>query len=121
MDLHGLMQRVFLSGRSYFYLIIDDFNGMTWVHILTHRSNVFVNFRDWMTMVELESCHMVKTICIDKGGEFTSLALMKLCADQGIRLEFANIETPWENGVEERKNCTVVEMARTMLEHRSLP
>ena len=39
----------------------------------------------------------------------------------GIRRELANTGSPWENGVVERKNRTVVEMTRTMLEHRELP
>ncbi|MCO5592337.1 hypothetical protein L7F22_046338 [Adiantum nelumboides] len=80
-------------------------------------SDVFVTFKAWMTMVELES----KTIRADKGGEFTSLSLKKLCAEKGIKQEFANTGTPWENGVVECKNRTIVEMARTMFEHRDLP
>ena len=42
-------------------------------------------------------------------------------ARHGIRQEFANTGTPSENGVVERKNRIVLEMARSMLAHRSLP
>ena len=46
--------------------------------------------------------------------------MSRFCSD-GVRQEFANTGTPFENGVVERKNMTVLEMARSMLAHRSLP
>ncbi|MCO5548048.1 hypothetical protein L7F22_001504 [Adiantum nelumboides] len=84
MDLCGPMRQVSLGGSEYFFLVIDDFSRMTWVHFLKHKSDVFVTFKEWMTMVELESGPRVKTIRADKGGEFTSLSLKK-CAKKGIK------------------------------------
>ena len=55
-------------------------------------------------LTQKESGQVLKTICADKGGEFTSNAMMQLCQDNGIKQEFANIGTPSENGVVERKN-----------------
>ena len=63
----------------------------------------------------------MKTVRVDKGGEFTSSEMGRFCKDRGIKREFANIGTPSKNGVVERKNWTVVEMARTMLTSRNLP
>ena len=39
----------------------------------------------------------------------------------GIRHEFSCRYTPEQNGVAERKNRTIVEAARAMLEEKSLP
>ena len=39
----------------------------------------------------------------------------------GIRREFSCRYTPEQNGVAERKNRTIVEAARAMLEEKSLP
>ena len=39
----------------------------------------------------------------------------------GIRCEFNCRYTPEQNGVAERKNLSVVEAARAMLEEKSLP
>eukprot|EP00250_Pteridium_aquilinum_P023017 c26063_g1_i1 orf=104-313(+) len=69
-------------------------------------------------MVEELSGHLVKTVRADNGGEFTSGEMQRLCAQKGIKREFANTGKPSKNGLVERKNRTVVEMARTMLEHR---
>ena len=70
--------------------------------------------------VEKEYGKQVKALRADKGGEFTSNAFVRFCIENGIRQELANTGSPWENGVVERKNRTVVEMTRTMLEHREL-
>ena len=45
---------------------------------------------------------LVKTM--RHGGEFTSIEMAQLCVKMGIKQEFANIGTPSENGVVERKN-----------------
>ena len=121
MDLCGPMQNTSLGGSEYFMLIIDDFSRLTWVFFLKHKSEAFLSLKEWVALVEKESGHSVKTIRADKGGEFTSGEMRKFCADKGIKREFANTGTPSENGVVERKNMTVVEMARTMLAHSHLP
>ena len=102
-------------------LIIDDCSRFTWVYFLHKKDEAFACFKDWKTYVEKESGKQVKALCADKGGEFTSNAFVRFCTENGIRRELANTGSPWENGVVERKNMTVVEMTRTMLEHWELP
>ena len=85
------------------------------------KSEAFLSFSSWLVLTQKESGQVLKTIHIDKGGEFTSNAMMQLCRDNGIKQDFANTSTPFENGVVERKNQTVGEMARTMLIHRNVP
>ena len=120
-DLCGPMQTQSLGGALYFMLIIDDCRRFTWVYFLRRKDEAFECFKDWKTYAEKECGKPVKAICADKGGEFTSNAFDNFCKENGIRRELANTGSPWENGVVERKNRTVVEMVRTMLEHRELP
>ena len=120
-DLCGPMQTQSLGGALYFMLIIDDCSRFTWVYFLHRKDEAFECFKNWKTYVEKDSGKQVKAIRADKGGEFTSNAFIRFCTENGIRRELANTGSPWENGVVERKNRTVVEMARTMLEHRELP
>ena len=44
-----------------------------------------------------------------------------LCSDRGIEHQFSSPRVPQQNGVVERKNRTLVEMARTMLDEHSTP
>lgn len=60
-------------------------------------------------------------LCTDRGGEFTSNDFDNFCEMYGIRRELTAPYTPQKNGVAERKNRTIVEMARSMLTAAGLP
>jgi transposase InsO family protein len=67
-------------------------------------------------MVENEMDSRIKCLRSDNGGEFTSKEFMDYYSNNhGIKRQFSVARTPQQNGVVERKNMTVQEMARTML------
>ncbi|CAL8155287.1 unnamed protein product [Prunus armeniaca] len=73
-------------------------------------------------MVELQSGFRVKCLRSDRGDEFTSCEFNKLCEEEGIQRQFSMTYTLQQNGVVERKNRIVVEMAKAMLhEKKGLP
>ncbi|BBG96481.1 transposable element gene [Prunus dulcis] len=72
-------------------------------------------------MVELQSGFKVKCLRSDRGGEFTSSEFSKLCEEGGIQRQLTTTYTPQQNGVVERKNRTVVEMAKAMLHEKNMP
>ncbi|GKG09592.1 retrovirus-related pol polyprotein from transposon TNT 1-94, partial [Tanacetum coccineum] len=45
----------------------------------------------------------------------------ELCGQKGIKREYSVARTPQQNGVTERKNRTLIEVARTMLADSLLP
>jgi transposase InsO family protein len=59
----------------------------------------------------------IKCLRSNNGGEFTSKEFMDFCGEHGIKRHFSVAETHQQNGVVERKNKTVKEMARTMLKY----
>ena len=61
------------------------------------------------------------SILIDHGREFDNNIFPEFCRDKGINHKFASPRTPKQNGVAERKNKTLIEMARTMLVESQLP
>nr|GEW61114.1 hypothetical protein [Tanacetum cinerariifolium] len=63
----------------------------------------------------------VKIIRCDNGGEFRNKELNDFCSQKGIKREFSNVRTPQQNRVAERKNRTLIEVARTMLADAKLP
>ncbi|CAL2228451.1 unnamed protein product [Prunus armeniaca] len=56
----------------------------------------------------------------DHGSEFENSQFLKFCEEMGIKHEFSAPITPQQNGVVERKNRVLVEMARVMLNSKSL-
>ncbi|MCO5609702.1 hypothetical protein L7F22_063934 [Adiantum nelumboides] len=93
----------------------------TWVSFLKLKSEAFGSIRDWKAMVEKEKDLKVKSIRSDRGGEFLSENFARWCKSEGIRRQPTTPYTPSQNGVVERKNRTIMEMARAMLAHASLP
>jgi hypothetical protein len=57
----------------------------------------------------------VKKIRSDNGSEFKNLQVEEFLEEEGIKHEFSAPYTPQQNGVVERKNRTLIDMARTML------
>ena len=51
----------------------------------------------------------------DHGKEFKNARFESFCAKNGIKREFSTPKTPQQNGVVERKNRVIQEMARVML------
>ena len=120
-DLCGPMQTNSLGGSIYFLLFIDDYSRMSWVYFLQHKSETFQKFQMFKAMVENQSgCH-IKVLRTDRGGEFVSKDFNLFCEEEGIQRELTAPYTPEQNGIAERKNRTIVEMARSMLQARRLP
>jgi transposase InsO family protein len=57
----------------------------------------------------------VKALRSDNGGEYVSNEFKNLCAKEGIRRELNTPHNPQQNGVAERKNKSIVGVARVML------
>nr|GEW88635.1 ribonuclease H-like domain-containing protein [Tanacetum cinerariifolium] len=74
---------------------------------------------DFIRHAENQFNHKVKTS--DNGTEFKNNELIELCGLKGIKREYSNARTPQQNGVAERKNMTLIEAARTILENSFLP
>jgi hypothetical protein len=63
----------------------------------------------------------VKKIKSDNESEFKNLQVEEYLEEEGIKHEYSAPYTPQQNGVVERKNRTLIDMARTMLEEFKTP
>ena len=63
----------------------------------------------------------MKVIRLNNGTKYTSDKFNKFCEDVGIEHQLTATYTPQQNGVSERKNMTIMEMARYMLFKKKLP
>lgn len=115
----GRMRTKGLEGELYF-LLLDDYTRMTWFCFLKKKSEAFEHFTIFKEMVENETELKIKTLGSNNGGEFTSNEFWNYCEEQGIKRQFSASRTSQQNSVVERKNRTVEEMARTMLNDSKL-
>ncbi|GJS15492.1 putative ribonuclease H-like domain-containing protein [Tanacetum coccineum] len=57
----------------------------------------------------------------DNGIEFKNKVMDDFCREKGIKREYSAARTPQQNGIDERRNRTLIETARTMLADFKLP
>ncbi|KAA0050875.1 putative leucine-rich repeat receptor-like protein kinase [Cucumis melo var. makuwa] len=93
----------------------------TWVYFVKEKSEVFDMFKRFKALVEKESGYYIKALRSDRGGEFTSNEFKTFCAENGIRRPMTVPFTPQQNGVVERKNRTILNMAQSMLKCKKMP
>jgi hypothetical protein len=120
-DVWGPTQVSSLGGSHYYVTFIDDATRKTWVYCIRQKSNVFDTFKKWKSLVENETGKRLKCLRSDNGGEYCSKEFDDYCSYNGICREKIVPRTPQENGVSERMNRTIMERARSMRLHTSLP
>jgi transposase InsO family protein len=62
----------------------------------------------------------IKALRSDRGGEYNSREFANFCKSQGIIMQTTSRYTPQQNGVDERKNQTIMNMERTLLQEKLL-
>ena len=88
---------------------------------LAHKNDVFHEFSKLCRKIQNEKGFTIYCIRSDHGREFENVEFESFCDEQGIENTFSAPRTPQQNGVVERKNRTLQEMARTILHENNLP
>ncbi|CAI7907331.1 unnamed protein product [Closterium sp. NIES-53] len=74
------------AGAEYFLTIVDVYTSMTWVYVLSKKSDVAKTVKtDWLPMVERQQDWLVKSHRTDQGGEFRSKEFSLWLKKNGIR------------------------------------
>ena len=120
-DLCGHISPPTPGGKSFFLLIVDDYSRYMWLELLTTKAEAFQCFRKIKSIAEPESGRQLKVFRTDRGGEFNSTVFTAFCSKQGIKRNTTAPYTPQQNGVVERRNQTIVEMARCLLKSMKVP
>ncbi|CAI7889253.1 unnamed protein product [Closterium sp. NIES-54] len=109
-------------GAEYFLTIVDVYTRMTWVYVLSKKSDVAETVKtDWLPMVERQQDRLVKAIRTYRGGEFLSKEFGLWLKKNGIRHSLTMPYSPAMNGIAERANRTITETARGLLIEAGLP
>ena len=120
-DVCGPMNISSVGGNKYFLTFIDDFSRKTWIYVLKSKDEVFHCFKIFKAFVERESDRQIKMVRSDGGGEYKSNEFKRHCEELGLQHNITCPYTPQHNGVAERKNRTIMDMARSMLKAKGMP
>jgi transposase InsO family protein len=104
-----------IGGSKYGLVIVDDFSRFTWVFFLQDKTKTQGTLKRFLRQDQNEFGLKMKKIRSDNGSEFKNLQVEEYLEEEGIKHKFSAPYTPQQNGVVERKNRTLNDMARTML------
>jgi transposase InsO family protein len=121
MDLFGSIAYISISGSKYCLIIVDDYSCFTWLFFLQEKSQTQETLKRFLRQAQNECGLRIKKIRSDSGTEFKNSEIEGFLEEYGIKHEFSSPYTPQQNGVVERKNRTLLDMARTILDEYKTP
>ncbi|GJT99831.1 retrovirus-related pol polyprotein from transposon TNT 1-94 [Tanacetum coccineum] len=121
MDLCGPMRVASVNGKKYILVIVDDYSWFTWVKFLRSKDEAPDFIIKFLKMIQVQLQVTVRRIRTYNGTEFVNQTLREYYEKIGISHERSVTRSPQQNGVIERRNCTLIEAACTMLIYAKAP
>jgi transposase InsO family protein len=121
MDLFSLIANINICQSKYCLVIVDDYSCFTWVFFLQEKSQTQDTVKRFLRWAQNEFGMRIKKIRSHNGTEFKNSQIIGFLEEEGIKHELSSPYTPQQNGVVERKNRTLLDMARTMLDVYKTP
>ena len=115
MDLCGPLKVQSRNGKKYILVIVDDYSRYTWTRFLKSKADTTEELVVFFKMIQTKLNQVICSIRSDHGTEFENSTLDRFCMENGTSHNFSAPRTPQQNGVVERKNRTLVNIARTMI------
>ncbi|UYV84129.1 hypothetical protein LAZ67_X001289 [Cordylochernes scorpioides] len=109
------------GGNRYLLSFVDDFSRRITVYLLKNKDEVLKHFDIYRATVERQTGNKIKVLRSDNGLEFCNRDFQDKLQKLGIKHERTNVYSPQMNGVAERVNRTLLDMARACLHSANLP
>ena len=113
-DLWGKYDTASIHGNHYYLLMVDDSSWYITTEFLKKKSEAADKVKNYLAHLTSHN-RKPKAIRIDRGKEFLNEQLSAWCQEKGIDIQLTAPYSPSQNGVAERMNRTLVELARAML------
>ncbi|XP_016725652.1 uncharacterized protein [Gossypium hirsutum] len=101
--------------------LVENFTNSIEKEEVCEKSEVASIFLKFKAAAESETGCKLKTLRFDNGTEYTSSGIHLFYDEAGIKHQLTNTYTLQKNGVSERKNKSLLDMARCLIFERNLP
>nr|GEU29090.1 hypothetical protein [Tanacetum cinerariifolium] len=115
MDLCGPMRVASVNERKYIIVIVDDYSRFTWVKCLRSKYEALDFIIKFLKMIQVRLKVPVRRIKTDNETKFVNQTLCEYYEKVVISRETSVVRSPQQNSVVERRNHTLIKVARTML------
>jgi len=114
--------RILAHGKYlYFMTIVDDFTQATWTYLLKYKSQSFACLQAFCSYASTQFGRQVQTIRSDNALEFDSSPCQEYFSRVCIVHQTSCVDRPQQNGIVEREHRHLLEIARALRFHASLP
>jgi hypothetical protein len=103
------------SGYRYIVTFVDKGSRFVKVYFLKKKSEVGGKTKDFLAWVHTQRGKYPRKMGSDGGGEYIAGELKEMCEKLGIEWEYTEADSPWQNGIAERINRTIVEGSNALL------
>jgi hypothetical protein len=116
----GLIPFKSLGGSLYYVTFIYGYSRKTWLYLLKIKDEVFRKFQEFKEEIENLTSKKINTLKMNNGGEYTSKEFVSFFKSAWIRRELTIPHNPQQNGVEERKNRSIEETVKELMNDQGL-
>nr|GEX05754.1 retrotransposon protein, putative, Ty1-copia subclass [Tanacetum cinerariifolium] len=120
-DVCGPLRHMSRRSASYLITFTDDYSRYGYIYLLKHKHEVFETIKMFKNEVENQLGKTIKAFRSDRGGEYISQEFKDYLKACGIVQQLTPPYTPQQNGVFERRNRTLLNMVRSMMNLTTLP
>ncbi|GKC43067.1 retrovirus-related pol polyprotein from transposon TNT 1-94 [Tanacetum coccineum] len=115
MDLCGPIREESINRKKYILVIVDDYSRFTWVEFTRSKDEAPDAIIKCIKNIQVRLNATVRNVRTNNGTKFVNQTLHDFYEYVGISHQTSVARTPQKNGVIERRNQTLMEVARTML------
>ena len=94
---------------------MDDHTRTTWLFLMKEKSEACQIFKNFNTMIQTQFQTKIQVLKSDNAKEYFTSTLTDYLLSQGIVHLSSCVDTPQQNGVAERKNKHLLEVARSLM------
>ena len=120
-DIWGPFRIPSMTGARWFLLLVDDHTRLCWTFLMKEKSETKHIFQQFHVMVKTQFRAEIQILKTDNAKDFFNSSLGPYLKSHGVVQQSSCVDTPQQNGVAERKNCHVLEVARSLLFQTHLP
>ena len=109
------------GGYEYFITFTDNYSRYGYVYLMKKKSEALDKFKEFKVESEKQLGRHIKSLCSDRGGEYMSIEFVSFLKEHEILSQFSAPGTPQQNEAEERRNRTLLDRVRSMMNLSTLP
>ena len=102
---------VFPTALRYFVTFVNDYSQTTWLYLMKNHSKLFSHFRAFCAEIHTQFHVFVQNLRSDDAKEYLSEQFQSFMLHNGILYQTSCVDTLSHNGVAERKNRHLLEIA----------